>query len=78
MSEIELKQNNDKSKAFDMLRQAMHETLPDMGQGFYGFLPNQVGLMVERHKQLCKEHGIDPETFEEITGTAAEARDERH
>ena len=53
-------------KYHELFSQAMRETLPSIGNGLYSCLPNDMGRAIERHKELCKKHGIDPMTGEEF------------
>lgn len=48
----------------ELFSQAIRETLPSIDNDLYSCLPNDIGKAIERHKELCDEHGIDPITGE--------------
>lgn len=50
----------------ELFSQAIHETLPSIGNGLYSCLPNDMGKAMERFDELCAEHGIDPITGETL------------
>ena len=63
---------------FQLSNQAFKEELPQLGNGVYSALPNDIGRATERFIQLCEEHGICPKCGMAINECDCEADNDHH